>query len=133
MIGATNPNRWASTNQKRIDAHNLLQKVAKVAKYASGTKVPADQSRSEIERTLVRFGADQFGYANKQDAAVIVFRAHGRHIRFMLPLPIPKEISSQETRDREVRRRRVGYADAVRAQRTTVGGGGGVPGVEGGA
>jgi hypothetical protein len=76
-----------------------------VAKYASGTKVPADRSRGEIERTLERFGADQFGYGNKQDAAVIVFRAHGRHIRFMLPLPTPKEIGSQDSRDREVRRR----------------------------
>jgi hypothetical protein len=99
-----------------------LQREMTVAKYASGTKVPADQSRSEIERTLVRFGADQFGYGNKQDAAVIVFRAHGRHIRFMLPLPTAKDAvyRSIESRDREVRRRWRSLAMCIKAKLESV-------------
>lgn len=41
----------------------------------------------EIERTLTRYGADQFMYGWKDLAAVIAFRAKGRNIRFMLPMP----------------------------------------------
>jgi len=33
-----------------------------VSRYAEGTSVPADRSRAEIERTLTRYGADQFAY-----------------------------------------------------------------------
>ena len=32
-----------------------------MSKYASGTDVPAEKSRMEIERTLTRYGADEFG------------------------------------------------------------------------
>jgi hypothetical protein len=39
--------------------------------YAWGTDVPAERSRGEIESTLQRFGADQFGYGVKPDSAVI--------------------------------------------------------------
>jgi hypothetical protein len=69
-------------------------------KYADGTKVHADQSRSEIEKTLARFGADQFMYGSKTEAAVIAFRAHGRHIRFLLPLPVKEKFNSQEASHR---------------------------------
>jgi hypothetical protein len=55
--------------------------------YASKTKVSADQSRSEIERTLKRYGADRFAYFNESSRAIIVFEAHNRRIRFDLPLP----------------------------------------------
>lgn len=56
-------------------------------KYAAGTDVPADRSRSEIEKTLVRYGATKFAYGWEGDAAMIGFVANGRHIRFLLPLP----------------------------------------------
>lgn len=55
-------------------------------KYAADTEVPVDRSRAEIERTLTKFGADQFGYASEQGYATIGFRANGRLIRFDLPL-----------------------------------------------
>ena len=60
-----------------------------MSNYASHTTVTADRSRSEIEQTLTRFGADQFlyGWDNEQNAAVVQFRAKGRMIRFTLPLP----------------------------------------------
>lgn len=79
-----------------------------MAKFAEGTEVPADRSKAEIERTLTRFGADQFGYGWKDDAAVIVFRAHGRHIRFVLPMPTDadiKQMRGKEAKERETRRR----------------------------
>lgn len=56
-------------------------------KYAEGTNVSSEQSRMEIERTLKRYGANQFMYGTTTDKAVIAFKAHGRNIRFALPLP----------------------------------------------
>lgn len=58
-----------------------------MTRYAAGTDVPADRSRGEIERTLARYGADSFAYGWSGTTAVIGFRAHGRAIRFELPLP----------------------------------------------
>lgn len=58
-----------------------------MARYAQDTEVSSEKSRIEIERTLTRYGADQFMYGWKDTAAVIAFRAKSRHIRFMLPMP----------------------------------------------
>lgn len=55
--------------------------------YASGTKVTAEASRAEVERTLVRYGADSFAYGWQADEAVVAFRVEGRHVRFTLPMP----------------------------------------------
>ena len=54
--------------------------------YAEGTSVPVANSKAEIERILGRYGADQFMYGIKEGMALIMFRAHGRHVRFVLPL-----------------------------------------------
>jgi hypothetical protein len=56
-------------------------------RYAKDTEVSSDKSRMEIERTLARYGADQFLYGWEADRAVIGFRMQGRQIRFILPLP----------------------------------------------
>src|SRR5689334_2029476 len=58
-----------------------------MAKYAQGTQVGSDRSRSEIERTLQRYGATSFAYGWHQTSAIIAFEAKGRRIRFELPLP----------------------------------------------
>ena len=58
--------------------------------YAQTTTVAAEKSRNEIERTLVRFGADQFVYGWDREDAVIQFRYETRIVRFQLPLP-PKD------------------------------------------
>lgn len=58
-----------------------------MAKYAENTAVSSGESRNEIERTLVRFGASQFIYGWKDEAAVIGFTMNGRQVRFVLPLP----------------------------------------------
>lgn len=59
--------------------------------YADGTSVTPEKSRAEIERTLQRFGADEFAYATSRDRAVVGFSAHGRQIRIELTLPDPGE------------------------------------------
>lgn len=58
-----------------------------MARYASGTSVDESKSRAEIERTLKRYGATGFAYAIEDKKAMLAFKANGRFIRFILPLP----------------------------------------------
>lgn len=62
-------------------------------RYAARTEVTADRSRAEIERTLMRYGADSFVYGWEGNRAMLAFRMKGRRIQFELPLP---EKSAQE-------------------------------------
>jgi hypothetical protein len=55
--------------------------------YAKETTVSPEKSRAEIEAILKRYGASKFMYGWQEGGAVIAFQAHGRNIRFMLPLP----------------------------------------------
>lgn len=55
--------------------------------YASSTEVPAERSKAEIEKTLRRYGADQFMSGWKEGFAVVGFIMNARQIRFTLPLP----------------------------------------------
>jgi hypothetical protein len=56
-------------------------------RYAARTEVGADRSRAELERILVRYGADEFAYGWSGDQVVIAFRIRGRRCRFNLPVP----------------------------------------------
>lgn len=58
-----------------------------MSRFAEQTTVPADRSRAEIEKTLQRYGADQFMYGWDQNQAVVQFRMENRHVRFLLPMP----------------------------------------------
>lgn len=58
-----------------------------MARYAESTSVSSDKSRAEIERTLERYGADQFMYGWESGQALVGFRMEGRMVRFVLPLP----------------------------------------------
>lgn len=58
-----------------------------MSKYAADTSVPVDRSKSEIERTLSKYGADQFMYGTMSDKAIVMFRAEGRHVKFELLMP----------------------------------------------
>lgn len=55
--------------------------------YAESTSVSSEKSRAEIERTLRRYGADQFMYGWDADRAIVGFRMCGRQIKFVLPMP----------------------------------------------
>jgi hypothetical protein len=59
--------------------------------YAQGTTVPVEKSRIEIERTLVRYGANAFTSAWDQRQASIGFAFKGWHVRFDVKLPDPTE------------------------------------------
>ena len=58
-----------------------------MTKFAEKTEVTSSRSRDEIERTLERYGADQFLYGWSGSNAVVGFRMEDRHIKFVLPLP----------------------------------------------
>lgn len=78
-----------------------------MSKYAEGTQVPIERSKAEVEKILVRFGADQFASGWMDKRAVISFRMNDRHIKISMPLlPSDKSMtaSSQETAARENRR-----------------------------
>ena len=61
------------------------------SKYAADTTVPVERSRGEIERTLARYGADEFAYGYDKARALIQFTANGRRVRFTIALPDRRE------------------------------------------
>ena len=62
-----------------------------MSRYAADTSVSQDRSRTEIETTLKRYGATSFMYATEQTSALIGFRIADRMVKFVLPLPDPKD------------------------------------------
>lgn len=58
-----------------------------MSQYAATTSVSVEASRSEIERTLTRYGAESFMYGWDQQAAIVQFVAEERRIKFVLRLP----------------------------------------------
>lgn len=55
--------------------------------YAENTTVPVGQSKTEIERTLSRYGASKFFTGWDADQAVIGFSMEDRFVQFHLPMP----------------------------------------------
>lgn len=76
-----------------------------MAKYAQTTRVPIEQTRTEIERVLVRYGATGFAYFGGADRSMVAFEAMGRRILFELPIPTAKEIRDENRRAQAVRQR----------------------------
>jgi hypothetical protein len=70
-----------------------------MARYASGTNVSVDRSRTEIERVLRRYGASSFLYGWDEGGAVLAFVAEGWQVRFVVPMPDPhgKEFTRTDT------------------------------------
>lgn len=58
-----------------------------MSKYAANTDVSSDRSRSEIERTLQRYGATAFMYGWNGNVALIQFEMGNRRIKFQLKMP----------------------------------------------
>lgn len=85
--------------------------------YAAETSVPAERSRAEIERTLVRFGATGFLYGWDGNNALIGFEMGGRQIKFLLPLPSPNDRAFTHTtrfQARTQKQAREAYEKAIR-------------------
>lgn len=59
--------------------------------YAENTEVSPERSQAQISETLRRYGATGFMYGWEGRSAMVAFAAHGRHIKFLLPLPDPDD------------------------------------------
>lgn len=85
--------------------------------YAQGTTVTPQRSRDEIEKTLTRYGADSFGFAQETGRAMIAFAAHGRSIRMIFPLPVSDDYARTQTgRVRVESARKEALAQGIREQ-----------------
>lgn len=69
-----------------------------MGKFAADTAVPVEKSRAEIETLLRRYGADQFFSGWEEASAFVAFRARGRFVRFVLPLPKQDEFKTYMVR-----------------------------------
>ena len=68
-----------------------------MTRYASRTRVPAKQSRAEVERILERYGATGFMYGWQAERAMIGFEYENRAVKIMLPMDVDTD---QEERQR---------------------------------
>ena len=75
-----------------------------MSKFAADTSVSADRSRAEIESTLRRYGADEFGYLTTRTGAVVMFAVGERRIKFTLPMPDPNDKEFTHTPARGTKR-----------------------------
>ncbi len=89
-----------------------------MTRYASQTTVSESRSKDEIERTLVRFGADQFMYGRDKEhsRALIGFRFEGRSYRIQIAMPGIDDPSVAKTATG--RARAAGVIDAELAKET---------------
>lgn len=85
--------------------------------YAENTGVSTEKSRAEIERTLQRYGADQFMYGWDQNQAILGFRMVGRQIKFLLPMPDKTERRFTHTPTGRVRKETSAYNEWEQACR----------------
>ena len=65
--------------------------------YAKDTNVSSELSRLEIEKILIRYGADNFTYATAYGMAFIGFSMFERQVNFVLPLPKKEDIKYTPT------------------------------------
>ena len=68
-----------------------------MSRFAETTTVPIERSKAEIEKTLRRYGAEQFVSGWDQKRAMIGFRMEGRHVQFVLPMPSREKYQQTET------------------------------------
>jgi hypothetical protein len=89
-----------------------------MSRYAENTSVSSEKSRAEIEAILRRYDADQFMYGWGASEAVLAFRARGRNVKFVLPLPDRRSREFTHTPERGLERSpaqvEAAYEQAVR-------------------
>lgn len=86
--------------------------------YAAQTDVSTDRSIAEIRRTLQRWNADQFVWAEAADKAMVEFWMHNRRVRLVMPMPDRNSRQFTHTpergRPRSQAQREQAYEQAVR-------------------
>ncbi len=64
--------------------------------YAVQTSVSVEKSRGELERILAKYGASAFGYMSDPTRAMVAFKAHGKSVKFVLPLAQQSEFAKDK-------------------------------------
>lgn len=64
--------------------------------YAASTSVPIERSKAEIERTLIRYGADTFIYGRSPRGSGIGFKYQDRNIKINIPTPDKDDYSDNQ-------------------------------------
>jgi hypothetical protein len=77
----------------------------KLRRYAEGTNVSVDTSRSELEKLLNKAGATSFGVYREPTRWVVIFQLAGRHVRHVITIPTPSKRGNAPDPEKEVRRR----------------------------
>lgn len=77
-----------------------------MAKYAEETKVPVQQSLTEIQKLLTKYGADKFGYVQNTSRVGIEFLLRERRIRFIITMPQAAEFYHHRYRSSEASQQR---------------------------
>jgi len=86
-----------------------------MGRYANTTSVSVDKSRDEIEKILIRYGADEFGYMRKKDYVIVGFKFINRNIRFVVPIPSHEAFETTETgRERSKSSANAAYEQAIK-------------------
>ena len=75
-----------------------------MAKYAANTKVPVERSKVEIERTLNRYGIEEFFYGTSPCGDGIGFKHNGRTIKFGIPRPDRKKFRDNQAGETDYKR-----------------------------
>lgn len=66
--------------------------------YASNTSVSVEKSRYEIEvMCKKKLGATRFASGWSPKGAALAFEAKGRHVKFILPLPVIEDFKTTQT------------------------------------
>ncbi len=55
--------------------------------YARHTTVSCEKSKTDVERTLTRYGATHFAYATMPEGSMVQFVFNGKRIKFLVPMP----------------------------------------------
>lgn len=87
--------------------------------YASGTSVTPEKSQADIQRTLMRYGADGFGVFQRAGMASVGFEFKGLSIRIDVTLPDMNDKKYQQTgngRSRKLESMRNAWEQDVRCR-----------------
>lgn len=68
-----------------------------MTQYAKNTNVSSELSKIEIEKILIKYGAENFAYATAVEKALIGFTMFGRQVKFILPLPKKEDYRYTQT------------------------------------
>jgi hypothetical protein len=83
--------------------------------YASGTDVPVDRSKAELDKLLQKHGASRFLSGWDERQIVIGFEMHGRGVKIQIPAPSKNDREIRETPSGRYRRTDAAIMEAWQA------------------